>query len=423
MGGRHGCTLASSDQLTYPGQGYLGYLFRLTGDRTLYERHCFCFFINGLDEYQETVQKDNKEMVTLLTSWASCASRGVKLCVSGREHNVFMSGISPEQRFRPHQLTWFDMVAYATNKLADYLDQWDRQTLVNAVVTKAEGIFQWAAVVVKEMCCQLEKGAGRDTLMQLVHSLPGELDILYWRILKSLGRSDRRKAYQTFSIIPLSTTWGLPVTLLAYSFLNNYGTDTRFAERKDFRQTDTDGLVKDERTELDRKRLNGCCKGLIEPVDRKIGISPREICIAYTHRSIPEFLGTKDVRDEIELLLTGFQAAGALSQLTLAEFRFLGKSHYKTCYDLTKLVLRLRYDCRLDAPPFTFLGSWDAHIERLPLYRGPKELSETTRSDVELREDSFFVPLSCIKTALHAFTLKQRDRALKPARLFTLSAP
>ncbi|GAB1321123.1 hypothetical protein MFIFM68171_11333 [Madurella fahalii] len=40
---------------------------------TSLSKHCFCFFIDGLDEYQETAQKDHKEMVKLLTSWTTTA--------------------------------------------------------------------------------------------------------------------------------------------------------------------------------------------------------------------------------------------------------------------------------------------------------------------------------------------------------------
>jgi len=275
------------------------------------------------------------------------------------------------------------MVTYTTNKLDDYLDVESRESLIEAVVTKAEGIFLWVALAVKEMREQLENGAGRAALMQLVDSLPEELDSLFWHILKSISKPNRRKAFQTFAIIPLSTKWELPVTLRAYSFLDNYDTDTRFAERDERMETDANGISKARRTAISRKRLNGCCKGLVEPVDRRVGHSPVETCIAYTHRSVPEFLENKAIRDEIELLLTRFQAADALCQLVLAEFRLLGKDHYQACENFTKLVLKLRHSCRLDSAPYTFLRTWDTRIEKLSLYRSPTGLTTPIPSDVE----------------------------------------
>ncbi|KAK3904902.1 hypothetical protein C8A05DRAFT_13258 [Staphylotrichum tortipilum] len=39
--------------------------------------HCFCFFIDGLDEYQGTAQNDTKEMVKLLVRWTKVAPRHI----------------------------------------------------------------------------------------------------------------------------------------------------------------------------------------------------------------------------------------------------------------------------------------------------------------------------------------------------------
>jgi hypothetical protein len=41
---------------------------RLIERRSLYKKHCFCFFIDGLDEYEGTYQEDCKAMVELLRS-------------------------------------------------------------------------------------------------------------------------------------------------------------------------------------------------------------------------------------------------------------------------------------------------------------------------------------------------------------------
>ena len=49
---------------------------------TLYHRYCFCFFIDGLDEYQETHQDDFKTIVELLRKWTEIAPEYVKFCGS-----------------------------------------------------------------------------------------------------------------------------------------------------------------------------------------------------------------------------------------------------------------------------------------------------------------------------------------------------
>jgi hypothetical protein len=54
---------------------------RLLQCSSLHNSTKFCFFIDGLDEYEETTQDDYKTMVQLMFSWTQAAPHGVKLCV------------------------------------------------------------------------------------------------------------------------------------------------------------------------------------------------------------------------------------------------------------------------------------------------------------------------------------------------------
>ncbi|GAB1321124.1 hypothetical protein MFIFM68171_11334 [Madurella fahalii] len=249
------------------------------------------------------------------------------------------------------------MEAYARDKLDDISDKKANQELVGAIIDKAEGIFLWVALVVKQMRDQLENGEDPAGLMQVVDSLPDELDDLYEHILKSLSKSDRKRAYQTLAILPLSTLCGLPVSLFAYSFLDKYDDNKTFAERDDFAQTGMYGMTYEKRIQLGRKRVNGWCKGLVEPARNKID---------YAHRSIPEFLQREDIEDEMESALADYSAAEALSQLILAECRLeffydppQGDFRGRNFSDF----VRMRQEHGLDHAPFTFLRSLDAILD------------------------------------------------------------
>lgn len=313
------------------------------------DKKCFCFFIDGLDEYQETAQNDHKEMVGLLKGWTTAARRQVKLCVSSREDNVFLNAFEADKRLRLHDLTRFDMEAYARDKLDEISDRDAKESLTLVIVDKAEGIFLWVALVVKRMRDELENGADPAALLGLVDSMPDELDSLFEHILNSLSKPDRRKAYQTLAILSLSTTWTLPVSLFAYSFLDRLDADTTFAERDDFTQKSWGGMTAEERIQLGRKRVNGWCRGLVES---------RDGATSYTHRSIPEFLAS--VKAEMESVLAGFNPAEALSQLVLAELRLKPNHASTTVGDL----INMRHDCNLDHAPFTFLRMLDAAAGR-----------------------------------------------------------
>ena len=344
---------------------------RLIGHKSLYAEQCFCFFIDGLDEYQATASEDYKELVELLSSWTRTAPRGVKLCVSSREYNVFMNIFSADNRLRLHELTRFDMESYARARLEDISEEGAKNTLVKAVVDKAEGIFLWVALVVKQMRDQLEDGADPEALMQAVDLLPDELDSLYEHILKSLSKADRKKAYQTFAILPLTRApiWDLPVSMLAYSFLDKFDSDKTFAEKDNFLQVGKGVMSMEQRIQVGSKRMNGCCKGLVEPT--RVGCD-------YTHRSIPEFLENKAIKEDMESSLAGFSAAEALSQLILAEIRLEALHFWDThprdiasyksaaMWDMSEKVKHLvsmRQAHSLDHTPFTFLRALDFSMD------------------------------------------------------------
>jgi hypothetical protein len=123
---------------------------RLRENQNLYEKHCFCYFIDGLDEYEETCSEDYTEIVRFLSDWTKTSRGNVKLCVSSREYNVFLNAFSSERRIRLQDLTRRDMERYVRGKL-QIDESEDSETLIQAIVDKGDGIFLWVALVVKTL--------------------------------------------------------------------------------------------------------------------------------------------------------------------------------------------------------------------------------------------------------------------------------
>jgi hypothetical protein len=153
--------------------------YRLIKLRNVYERHCFCFLIDGLDEYEESRQDDYKSMVKLLQEWTTLAPDDVKICVSSREYNVFLNLFSAEKRIRLQELTAGDMTRYIKDRLGEIEDQKGREDIVHEIVKKADGIFLWVAVVVKSLRELLEDGYDLPTLQRELDTYPQELDPLF----------------------------------------------------------------------------------------------------------------------------------------------------------------------------------------------------------------------------------------------------
>ncbi|KAK0644062.1 hypothetical protein B0T16DRAFT_192572 [Cercophora newfieldiana] len=327
------------------------------------DSHRFCFFIDGLDEYQTTSIIDHKDMVQLLQSWATPQSEAIKICVSSREHNVYMNAFSGP-RLRLHDLTRLDLEAYVASKLdhASYLKGFSN--LVKELVRGSGGIFQWVVIVVRSIREEIENGVDDvATLVEFLHTLPDELDDLYQHILITLPPGVRRKAYRSLDMVSFAERHKLLITAAAYSLFENYDRDNDYIMSDTFLAITIAQTPVSKRDHLGQKLLRGRCGGLLECISKRYffelepGSRPtRRLTLCFTHRSIPDFLDKyKKERQEIAAHLEGFDALDASSQMILADARLFGdQSTFRM--GLTEL-LELRRQQGLESPPFRFLNS------------------------------------------------------------------
>jgi hypothetical protein len=235
---------------------------RLMEQRDLYKNHSFCYFIDGLDEYEETHQDDYRVMADLLRSWVLTTSH-VKLCVSSREYNVFNNAFSEERRLCLQDLTRRDMERYVRDKLKDCHEK-ELRDITQQIVNKGNGIFLWVALVVKSLRERLEDGHKLSALNDELDSLPEELEDLFQYLLMSLSRAARKKAYEIFDMVSNLRQWGASLPLLAYSFLPELEKDPTFAVQESFQFLDLDPDTKEMMLARARGQVNGYCKGLVE---------------------------------------------------------------------------------------------------------------------------------------------------------------
>lgn len=306
--------------------------------------HCFAFFIDGLDEFQSTVQDDHRDLVRLLCQWAASESGNIKICVSSREYPVFMDGFAPTLRIRFHDLTRRDMDTYIRDKLAHASAEDSFENLVSLIMNKADGVFLWVALVVKSLREGLENGLSCSDLTREVDILPDQLESLYRHILASLGKSSRRKAYQTFSMVTELKKQHYRMSLLAYSFFEEYEVGTSFF-MKENTTFPIDSLVGDHgknRAQSTSRKLAGWCKGLVEPYKTPLwAVAPvyeeqeranNSPCIAawgewsmeldFAHRSVSDFLASDDVQRDMQLNLAGFDPVDAVANLIVSDILF-----------------------------------------------------------------------------------------------------
>ncbi|KAM0421002.1 hypothetical protein ACHAPT_011245 [Fusarium lateritium] len=331
-------------------------------DQRLYKGHRFCFFIDGLDEYEGGDGQDPTHLVTLLTNWVKESHGCLKLCVSSREHNVFMNAFSMDQRLRLHEMTLFDMKEYVAGLLQDIqthiLNVDTRSYLINTIPEKADGIFLWTILVVRTIRRKAEDGEPERNLIRLLDSLPQGLDGMFLRVLEDLDADNRRRMFQTLAMMRAAKTYEVSFSLLAFSFLDDYETNNEFSLQRN--------IPSDKTIEGAQRRLRGACGGLVE-VKRpgsldKIGISTWGT-LEYTHRSVPDMFGEGELKSKMQASLDGFDAISAISHLIFAAVQFLGGPDVlearRICLNLAQLRLKDGVECA----PYPFLGRMAKWLE------------------------------------------------------------
>jgi hypothetical protein len=164
----------------------------------------FCFFIDGLDEFEG----DHSRMGILFSDLAS--SPNVKFCVSSRPWPVFETTFKETPQLRLQDLTFDDIKTYVTKELLETMhmqqlikeepEDTGAHNLVDDVVAKAAGVFLWIVLVVRSLLAGLENGDGVKHLQRRLDHLPADLEDLYENMLDSIEGIYLEQSSQIFQI-------------------------------------------------------------------------------------------------------------------------------------------------------------------------------------------------------------------------------
>ena len=336
---------------------------RLIGDMDTMKNCCFCFFIDGLDEFEDP-DLHHTILVKRLLSWTSSNPANVKLCVSSREENSFINNLSPCQRLRLHLLTMDDMKETVARDLGDYHNfqantQESRDNFVIAVVSRAEGVFLWLKLVLRMLGDYLEANESLTSLHIRLQQIPEGLEDLFSKMLTSIERSDQDEAWAVLAILMAAEEHRLRfLSIDDYSFLNTFLKNERFAEILPILPLAKAKIMdQQERTIL---HLNRILKGLAEidaahepdNIDEEkfakyYGLSKENSSlysfkgsVKLTHRSIFEFLKT-DCPDKMKDYLDNLDVSSTILQLTIAHM----KSIEWDSFSMFMMCQRIMYPC------------------------------------------------------------------------------
>ncbi|KAJ4363073.1 hypothetical protein N0V83_010193 [Neocucurbitaria cava] len=219
----------------------------------------FCFLIDGLDEY-EGQANDMIEFIALLRNLPD-----VKICVSSRPWNEFECefGKDGSQKLYMQDYNGLDIEKYVydiLDKDGNYQELEDKEAgdlLVREIVQAANGVFLWVFLVVRSFQEGLENGDRVFDLRERLRKLPSDLNEYFNRIILS----DVAEFYHGHSaemfLVTLEGHEDIP--LMAYWFIREDPKYVLDLERKPLSMQQVNKRLRDT-----AKRLNACCKGLLE---------------------------------------------------------------------------------------------------------------------------------------------------------------
>ncbi|KAI8634772.1 hypothetical protein F5Y19DRAFT_124341 [Xylariaceae sp. FL1651] len=161
------------------------------------------FFIDGLDEFTQ----DHKSLTEFLIEASSYPS--VKVCASSRPWNVFRDAFDDSPTLQLEKLTRDDIRLYIMGRFQTSRSFEERKVLqptevlelLNSILDKAQGVFVWVSVVVRELLQNLQDGATLRDLQATVNDLSHDISQLFDFIWNRISLSHQHGAVRYFSIM------------------------------------------------------------------------------------------------------------------------------------------------------------------------------------------------------------------------------
>ncbi|KAF2649886.1 hypothetical protein K491DRAFT_609918 [Lophiostoma macrostomum CBS 122681] len=297
-------SLSDERNIDLPSQAEMQIVFDRLGEYQDVSRR-FCFFIDGLDEYE------GNHMDSIAFMEQLSKSQAIKIVLSSRPIPSCVEAFSAKPRLQLQDLTKPDIEKYVRDTVAShpYMDELMQENEVEAsailtdLVDKASGVFLWVVLASNSL---LQGFASFDRVSQLrrrVNELPPELESLFQHMLNKIEHRYRNEAARLLRLCHQhqNTSNVEPLYTIGLALMDYHEMDVCRAPTFS-RQTMEQ---KRRRCRTFEGRLRSRCCGLLEiqrPRAPDIyfgGIRVYDHCVdstvGFIHRSVFEFLESPNV--------------------------------------------------------------------------------------------------------------------------------
>ncbi|KUJ09979.1 uncharacterized protein LY89DRAFT_689860 [Mollisia scopiformis] len=277
----------------------------------------FCFFVDGLDEYEG----DDEDIIALLQDLASSPS--VKICVSSRPWNAFLDAFDDSGwKLVLEDLTRNDMCEYVQTMLAQNeiyrkmsMEDPRCKTLIPQIAQKAQGVWLWVYLVVRDLLRDLKGGEEFPLLQRRLDSFPNELEKYFENIISRIDKIHREETARIF-LVAVTVIQPLPIFYL--HCLAAEIIDKDYAIHMDIEQTSAGDVIRTKKKW--KKLLNSRCRDLLEAD----GLCDRDDLpcldgkVNFLHRTVSDFLRSNYLEELRSRAGEEFDARSSLCKIIIA---------------------------------------------------------------------------------------------------------
>ncbi|KAJ4123183.1 hypothetical protein NW768_009711 [Fusarium equiseti] len=227
-------------------------------------------FIDGLDEF------DGNPATLILWIKDLITKFSIKLCVGSRPWNAFSDAFNQYPTLTMQTLTAPDIQTYINGHLNtnSAFRDWQAlspngtEALRKDLLEKADGVFLWVYVVVRELLLALERGRNLHDLSVILDSLPTDIMTLYTKIYGTADPEEAKRAALYFNLIKAAVH---EVTSYELWYIE---------EGTAIDPNDATALISMRR--MIKRRLDSSTRGMVECL--------KDEFIVFHHRSVHEWL-------------------------------------------------------------------------------------------------------------------------------------
>ncbi|KAK7429081.1 hypothetical protein QQZ08_004296 [Neonectria magnoliae] len=247
----------------------------------------FCFFIDGLDEYDG----EEEDVVNFLSFFSESKLADIKICASSRPREVFKPFQQSAYSLAVQDFTREDMKTHVRQRLqmnekfkALGASQPGCEELMAQIAQQSQGVWLWVFLVTRDLVHAVNRSEGFSTLQRILRLFPPDLEAYFEHIIEGIKPVFRVEMAQIFLI---TTEEVQPLPLFAFSLLERENRDSDYAVKAPISPASEQEVSEAE--EQWKSRIQNRCGDLLIVNDLSHPIFLGKP-VDFLHRTVRDFL-------------------------------------------------------------------------------------------------------------------------------------